>query len=240
MQKSSLWSYSRRGDGGRVEQAVWSGNATPSLAPHFHPELQISIVLAGIRGFRLSSGPVVARAGETIVIGPNVPHQPMGLDAPDTCGVNYYVMAPVHTATPECWKVITTPPWLASASTLNSEDLSGWATAELRNDRRTAIADDATTLAAALINGDMSIEALAREAKMTREAYSRRFRRLVGLPPQRYRITQRLNQARFLLASRHTLAEVAAATGFADQSHLGRAFLSSFGTTPGAYQRAMW
>jgi AraC-like DNA-binding protein len=240
MPRFSGWSYSRRRDGGRVEQAVWSGNTTPSLAPHFHLELQISVVLAGIRRFKFLTDPVVARAGETVLIGPNVPHQPMGLDAPDTCSVNYYVMARVHAATPECWKVVTTPPWLASASALNSEHLAGWATAALHDDRMITIADDPTSLAAALINGDFSIEALAREAGMTREAYSRRFRRLVGLPPQQYRIAQRLNNARSLLASRHALAEVAAATGFADQSHLGRAFLSSFGTTPGAYRRAMW
>jgi AraC-like DNA-binding protein len=34
-------------------------------------------------------------------------------------------------------------------------------------------------------------------------------------------------------------AKAAADAGFADQSHLGRAFRSHFGTTPKAYRQAM-
>ena len=44
--------------------------------------------------------------------------------------------------------------------------------------------------------------------------------------------------ARRLMRAGTPLAEVAAASGFADQSHLTRLFARSFGTTPHAYLRA--
>jgi AraC-like DNA-binding protein len=46
-----------------------------------------------------------------------------------------------------------------------------------------------------------------------------------------------LNRARRLLRAGEPIAAVAAETGFADQSHLGRLFRRTFGTTPGAYCR---
>jgi len=86
---------------------------------------------------------------------------------------------------------------------------------------------------------DREIGSIARSAGTTREGFIRRFRRLVGLTPHAYRIAARLNAARYLLASDISPAEAAADAGFADQSHLGRAFRSHFGTTPNAYRRAM-
>nr|WP_247385558.1 MULTISPECIES: helix-turn-helix domain-containing protein [unclassified Bradyrhizobium] len=43
----------------------------------------------------------------------------------------------------------------------------------------------------------------------------------------------RLNDARELLRRGESIAGVAAETGFADQSHLGRFFRRAFGITPG-------
>ena len=61
----------------------------------------------------------------------------------------------------------------------------------------------------------------------------RAFRSAVGMPPHRYLIQIRVRQAKRLIREGRPLAEVAAETGFADQSHLTRHFKSLTGLTPG-------
>jgi AraC-like DNA-binding protein len=58
-----------------------------------------------------------------------------------------------------------------------------------------------------------------------------------GLPPHRYLIQLRVEHAKRLMAHGMALSEVAAATGFADQSHLNRHFKRWVGVTPGQYQQ---
>lgn len=66
----------------------------------------------------------------------------------------------------------------------------------------------------------------------------RSFRRVVGLPPHAYLMSVRINHARRLLQAGVSAAEVAARTGFADQSHLSRHFKRIVGVPPGQYRRA--
>jgi AraC-like DNA-binding protein len=63
----------------------------------------------------------------------------------------------------------------------------------------------------------------------------RAFKRYQGVPPHRYQTMVRVNKARTLLLAGGRLAEVAALTGFFDQSHLNRCFKSVLGTSPGRY-----
>ena len=81
--------------------------------------------------------------------------------------------------------------------------------------------------------------ALAARAGMSREGFSRMFARRHGMPPHAFWLMARLNQARGLLRAGEAIAAVAAETGFADQSHLGRWFRRAFGVTPGRY-RSGW
>jgi AraC-like DNA-binding protein len=46
---------------------------------------------------------------------------------------------------------------------------------------------------------------------------------------------RRLQQARRMIETGEPLAEIAAETGFADQSHLNRHFKKAFGMTPGRW-----
>jgi AraC-like DNA-binding protein len=46
---------------------------------------------------------------------------------------------------------------------------------------------------------------------------------------------RRLQRARLMIGAGGTLADIAIATGFADQSHLSRHFKKAFGVTPGRW-----
>jgi hypothetical protein len=55
------------------------------------------------------------------------------------------------------------------------------------------------------------------------------------MPPHAYQIQARLLRARELLRNGRAIAEVAAMTGFADQSHFHRHFKRLLGTTPAQF-----
>ena len=64
------------------------------------------------------------------------------------------------------------------------------------------------------------------------------FAKAFGLPPHAYQLRLQIETARTLLAGGVTVAEAAAESGFADQSHLTRHFQAVYRTTPGKYRRA--
>jgi AraC-like DNA-binding protein len=67
----------------------------------------------------------------------------------------------------------------------------------------------------------------------------RRFEKAYGVPPHAWLVLQRSERARHLIRHGAGLAEAAAASGFADQSHMTRIFTRQFGFTPGAWQRGL-
>ena len=70
---------------------------------------------------------------------------------------------------------------------------------------------------------------------LDRFALARHFRAATGTSPHRYQVGRRLARAQAMIAAGTALSETAAATGFADQSHLTRHFVASFGLTPGRW-----
>jgi len=74
---------------------------------------------------------------------------------------------------------------------------------------------------------------------MSRTGALRRFKRETGISPHEYAMQLRLRQARRALTSGESPASVAAELGFADQSHMTRAFSRQFGLPPGKYQSSM-
>jgi len=80
-----------------------------------------------------------------------------------------------------------------------------------------------------------SLAELARGAGLGRYAFLRAFAAAFGLPPHAWAQQQRLARAEALLARGAALADAAAASGFADQSHMTRAFRRFSGYTPGQY-----
>jgi AraC-like DNA-binding protein len=85
---------------------------------------------------------------------------------------------------------------------------------------------------------DLAADDLARLAGISRFHLCRRFREAYGLPPHAFRLQRRLAAAKALLAHGTPAAAVAAALGFADQSHLHKRFKGAFGITPGQFAAA--
>jgi AraC-like DNA-binding protein len=77
-----------------------------------------------------------------------------------------------------------------------------------------------------------SLAELARETGSSRFQLLRGFAREFGLTPHAYLVQRRLALARALLRAGRSPADVAASTGFCDQSHLTRCFRRQFGITP--------
>ena len=70
-----------------------------------------------------------------------------------------------------------------------------------------------------------------------RWSLSHDFRVFYGTSPYRYLTMRRLDLVRHLLLAGGTLAHAAMAAGFADQSHMTRHFLKTYGLTPGRWLR---
>jgi AraC-like DNA-binding protein len=84
---------------------------------------------------------------------------------------------------------------------------------------------------------NVGLDELAAAAGIGKFRLIRLFRERTGLPPHALHIAHRVRSARRLLEAGQTIASTAAATGFADQSHLHRHFQRTLGMTPGEYQR---
>jgi len=80
----------------------------------------------------------------------------------------------------------------------------------------------------------LTLKELAAAARASRFQALRRFKDRFGLPPHTYLRQLRVTRARDLIQGGSTLADAAAAVGFADQAHMTRAFRSTVGYTPGA------
>jgi AraC family transcriptional regulator len=95
-------------------------------------------------------------------------------------------------------------------------------------------------IAQEVVGGGPSLTVLAESTGYSKAQFVRLFRRSTGTSPHRYVLLWRLAQAReLILGSTMPLAEVAAATGFASQSHLNGAFTKVYRCTPGDARREL-
>ncbi|MCA0458230.1 MAG: AraC family transcriptional regulator [Chloroflexi bacterium] len=84
---------------------------------------------------------------------------------------------------------------------------------------------------------DVSLEQLAQAVYLSPFHLSRLFRERLSLPPHMYLNQIRINRTKTLLNTDMPLMAVAQSVGYADQSHLSKAFKRVVGITPGQYRK---
>ena len=93
-----------------------------------------------------------------------------------------------------------------------------------------------------LVEADLStgfdLARLAQAGGVSRFQVIRDFHRAAGMTPGQYLRDRRIRAASALVKTGMPLAEIAASTGFADQSHLTRVFKAIKGMSPGAWRAA--
>lgn len=85
----------------------------------------------------------------------------------------------------------------------------------------------------------LSLSELAALGGVSQFQLLRGFSKMTGLTPHAYLIQRRLQRARKMIAAGTALADAAQAAGFADQSHMTRLFVRTYGMSPGIYATAM-
>ena len=82
----------------------------------------------------------------------------------------------------------------------------------------------------------LSLSQLSAVAGLTPSHFVRAFSHHYGMTPHAYLLDRRIRHARTLLKQGQPLAEVALASGFADQAHFQRQFKRRVAATPGQYR----
>jgi AraC family transcriptional regulator len=85
---------------------------------------------------------------------------------------------------------------------------------------------------------DVPVGELAGLCGLSRSYFTRAFKVSMGTPPHRWLLRQRVRRAGEMLErTNESIAAIALACGFADQSHLTRVFHAVTGTSPAAWRR---
>ena len=113
----------------------------------------------------------------------------------------------------------------------NAEDF-GWIS---------ALTDSRIGKAISLMHGDVaypwSLDELATAVAMSRSAFSKHFRRLVGKAPLDYLLRWRMRLARQSLGRGAAVAVAAVQVGYSSESAFGHAFKRIYGEAPSRYGR---
>lgn len=223
--------------------------ATPM---HAHVSLILGCVDTGQRALRLADGVIDVSAGEGFLIPPETAHAWVASDA----GSHRIVTIDARAFDIPRWRagLIRDVAWTASFLAVHAAVEAGRADV---HDLVTHLLE----LTDALATRTPENRASARPVRLARRVLSERFdvaidlkelsrrvgvspyhlhrlySRTCGLTPAETRFEARLREARRLILGGEGLANVAAELGFADQSHLNRAFRRLMGVPPGVWAK---
>lgn len=238
----------------RTEQFFWAPPELPWLelrtslesrlpyAAHFHPGLSVGLILEGRTAFSCPAESHLAEAGDVVLVEPELPHSCNPLDG---LARSYHMLyfdaawCRARGLLPEGEirlrrRVVQDPALYDALRALADLVATGRAGPELE-DRFLALLP--ALLRDNLLPAEGKAEAvLRRRNALRRESFIRAFRRASGLTPGRYAQVRRLEAARAMLRSGAEISEAALASGYADQSHLHRAFVRYFAATPRQYR----
>jgi AraC-like DNA-binding protein/DNA-binding MarR family transcriptional regulator len=89
------------------------------------------------------------------------------------------------------------------------------------------------------LSGPVLLKDLAGQTGLSPSRFGRAFKLSMGVSPHRWQMNLRVLEAQEMLRDgKRSQADIALATGFAEQSHFSRVFKEVVGVPPGAWQRA--
>ena len=242
-------------------------SSSHSFARHTHDQFGFGVIERGGQLWRSRRGEVEAGPGSVISVSPGEVHDgdPVGsagrtwsmlyvdpaLVAHAASGISHDAGASFEVPQPAIqssnlyhhfemlFRAVTT-----GANDMRCEELLLTLLARIGNHRKADVPipmHPQVAQARALIDDDpcsaISLSDLAELGDLSRFQILRSFKSAVGLTPHAYLVQRRIELAKRLITSGNTLAHAAVSSGFADQSHMTRAFISRYGLRPGSYAR---
>ena len=236
--------------------------------PHRHDSYAIGITLQGVQSFGYRGTTLHSQVGQAMVLHPDEVHDGRaGTQAGFRYRILYVDPGLIQEALggralPFVREAVTGDPCLTVVVARALEDLDAAISDLERDETIAALADALTALdrsakavvvtglcrgavekvrafLAANIGRNVHSQELEAVSGLSRFALARQFRAYFGTSPYRYVVMRRLDLARQLMLSGTGLAEAAASSGFADQSHMARQFKKAYGITPGRWLHAV-
>ncbi len=96
----------------------------------------------------------------------------------------------------------------------------------------TAIIKHSVEMIHDLLESNLSLEMLSRNAGLSKYHFLRIFKHHTGITPHHYILTQRIHRATRCIMAGDSISEASIAAGFSDQSHFTRKFKRVYGYTP--------
>ncbi|WP_426124730.1 AraC family transcriptional regulator [Pararhizobium sp. PWRC1-1] len=237
-----------------------------SFGRHTHDQFGIGVIIRGAQKSASGRGPVQAGPGDMITVNPGEVHDGHPIDAegrswrmlyfdpsviaqavsdigegrPTDFVFSQPVMSdgyapqrllPVYAAMTQTRETLGPETGFLQlvASLMDSQSVSRFVPPSIG--RAKALLDDDPAAATTLAD-------LAVASGLSRFQVVRAFSEVTGMTPHTYLIQRRIRTVRRMIAGGTPLADAAFACGFADQSHMTRAFVRAYGITPGAYALA--
>lgn len=234
--------------------------------PHAHDSWSLCAVISGVKNIALPSAPpLLARAGEVYLLRPGQAHAGCSVDA-EPCeyamlhvssqewqrqctlrGLDAPLAAMAPARRPQLARQLADFVQATLAGQSGASDWSAVCDAFFAQHRLAQPSAPVPGLNRRIITARdylhsnwsraVPLDELARHSALSGFELTRRFSAAYGLPPHRYQLALRIMHAKTCLLQGAPIAEVASATGFSDQSHLGRVFKSMLGITPGMLAR---
>ncbi|HXO73464.1 MAG TPA: AraC family transcriptional regulator [Bradyrhizobium sp.] len=218
--------------GERSEMAHRTTTSELFQAGHFHDHAQIVAVFAGWRSFATPSGTIRAEAGDILAIPSGMFHAPGNSDKSSVLVLFLDKDHPVA-------RGIRRPSVTNGQGAKHLDEILDRVATRMAGHQTTKQLQMSSMLTNLVTQDESSLRDVAETLGYSHDGFTRAFCRCVGTTPAKYRIAHRLTMARSMIREGAMLADAAFATGFSDQSHLGRCFLRAFGTTPAAYRSGL-